>query len=238
VIPAEEIKKTKEKQEELDSLKSQVEKLKDEIKEETDSWASQILKGDTTGDKIKDYIIVRHRIINGEIESFYKNIWERVKAHKGECALIVTRWEEPLRQHLHHDPILHTFIHLGKISQDHLHIEPQRNYCAIPTARFVSCLKRENRISVVDGSLEDTNTSYSSFMQFRFMEWWGNVDQPVQVKGDTNKTWVEVQKHPFYKLSLRIGDREVRDWFENDRHVSTGRLYKMLEHLEGPSETA
>ena len=68
----------------LQSVSAQANKMKEELRE-------SIKLGETTGDRIRDFVIARYGFLNEEIEAVYRGLEARIGQHVGEFVLMITR---------------------------------------------------------------------------------------------------------------------------------------------------
>lgn len=170
----------------------------------------QIKHGETTGDRIRDFVIARYGFLNEEIEAMYRDLEARIGQCVGEFVLMIAKNEnfqgctgfgyEPKNR----DYILDEHLYLGVLKNGTLVLNPADEKCELPTVNYVRYWDawREN-VELVEGNL----TSH----------WRHDFGLELNKQLKRRNPMARFQEGTDLKLELKIGDDEVKAWFEKRR---------------------
>jgi hypothetical protein len=165
----------------------------------------RIKAGETTGDRIKDFVIAQWGSLDEHLLSRYRSVEERLARHVGELALFVTRTRVSLdfsmvpRSSRGPSTITEKW-YLGVVKEPSLALEVTTGECTMVTERFV---ESKHPFDVLEGNvppvrhlvfppaLEDYLESTARMI---------DLGEPAKRSGE-----------------LLIGDAEVEAWFEKKR---------------------
>ncbi len=180
-------------------------------------WLRQAVKrGDTIGDKIKDFVIACCGFPEEIILNFFLNLEEGVRKHPDELFLFVTEEEDDAfnREKLSNSHFIRTVIHLGVIdlaNNDGLIFDPIGESWEAPVKNYAVC----SSVRVISSKLDEKR-------EFKLNNFEPKSSENRLIIGFPFKD----EKHP--KPEIRIGHAEVREWFE--KHAPD-LLQKMIENL-------
>lgn len=170
----------------------------------------RVKHGETTGNRIKNFVIARYGFLNEEIEAIYCNLEVRIQQHVGEFVLMIVKEEsfygctgfgyEPKNK----DYVLDEHLYLGVIKEGALALNPADEKCELLTGNHVRCWNawRES-VELIEGNL----TSHWRH-DFGF-----NLNKPLKRRNPIAR----FQKEAELELEVKVGDTEVKDWFEKRR---------------------
>lgn len=170
----------------------------------------RIKHGETTGNRIKDFVIARYGFLNEEIEAVYCNLEVRIQQHVGEFVLMIVKEEnfhgctgfgyEPKDR----DYVLDEHLYLGVLKVGTLVLNPADEECELPTDNHVQCW---------DAWRENTELVEGNLASHWLRDFGLNLDKPLKRRNPVAR----FQKEPDLELELKIGDTEVKAWFEEQR---------------------
>ncbi len=205
-----------------------------------------IREGETTGDRIRDFVIVARGAPNPETENIYRELEAKIAKHDGEFILLVGRSYE-----FHgctgfghtpqpHEYVLETNICLGILNGKEIifNFEDHPN-CEIPTSKYArpwGGVREEMKVE--KENIKDSTIGvlglYWSILELgkpaKIVTQFGrSIDPPVDSMEAFNG-W-RPEQNP--KLEIKIGDVEVDAWFKaNKRYEKTyGKMQKALERI-------
>ena len=170
----------------------------------------RIKRGATTGDRIKDFVIVCYGFLNEEIEAVYRDLEARVGQHVGEFVLMIANEEnfhgctgfghEPKDE----DYVLDEHLYLGILKDGALVLNLTDNKCELPTGNYVQCWDawREN-VKLIEGNLTSG--------------WCHDFGRNLNKQLKRRNPMARFQKEQDLELEVKIGDAEVKEWFEKRR---------------------
>lgn len=178
-----------------------------EAHEKIEQLRERIRQGETTGDKIKDFIIARYGFLDDGIEATYRALEARLCQHVGEFILMIVKQEIFFgctgfgQKPRDRDFLLTEHFYLGVLKDGALVLNIAGGKCEIPTGNYAECL---NLLSEKSELVEENLNSR-----------WGydfgiDLDRPIKRRNPMAR----LQKKPDLKLELKVGDEEVRAWFE------------------------
>lgn len=189
----------------------------------------RIKGGETTGDKIKDFVIARYGLLNDEIEAIYRDLKTRVERHTGEFVLMVVK-----RESFHgcggmgysptpEDYTLDEHIYLGVLKHGSLVLNPSDNKCEFQTGNYARCR---------DPWQENTDLVDGNIAPYWLPDFGYKLNKPLQrinpiarfrMRGDD----------PDLELEVKIGDPEVKAWFEKKRAKYYLMIFQKMAQLLG-----
>lgn len=200
--------------------------------EKTEKLRKNILKtGATTGDNIKDFIIVRHGLNNPKYEAIYRDLETRVREHGGEFVLVnIKRQEKFLHRHtvVHdlmpdHDDFVVTreTLYLGVLKGDSLILNLADGDCQFPTGCYAWWSSGEE-VELIEKDL-------ASF-------WLKNIVSDLNMSPEDNglKDLVTqlglgmFNKESRPMLEIKIGDAEVQAWFKEQWNKRLLMVFKKM----------
>jgi len=218
-----------------------------ELEKEWAAMVKNVRSGDTTGNRLKDFVIARYpKERLKEIESLYLGLNEAVQLHQGEHALIVVKKEVPVdsdgRALIHHvclespkASIISERLYLGIISGPELIFrldDPEDgglmpalypdDSCEIPTGgRRAFCWDPRN-MHLASLNLEAT-TSFPLDWTWDLAE----INQPINIKNDELK---KTRSDPAdLALEIIIGSDLLKQWL--DQRSIQAETFKELSRL-------
>jgi hypothetical protein len=190
----------------------------------------RIRNGESTGDAIKDFVIVRYGV-REEIEEVYRCLQERLAAHTGEFILVVAKTEEcgvhgsPGFIPRDEDYYIDETVYLGVINGEELILDSVKG-CEIPTASYVPRrnMFRGNKVQKVEGNL---STHWNTDIGY-------HLDRPLEPR---NPMYTLMPDTPQLRLEIRVGDEEVRFWAEQNKGYELA-FFKQAGTMLGRPEEA
>ena len=205
----------KEELEEIEALDKQISK----VNKKTTSIAAQaqeklkfiqnrIRAGETTGDKLQDYLIARWGTLNFAKVDVYRDIDRRIGDHNGEFVLKIERSEsfdgcsgmgyKPRDSEYH----VHATVQLGVINGTGLIYEVEPTSCTIPTSKVV--YTRDFR------DFKMAESYYNKIASSVVADFGLHLNQPLLRR----KNNFLPSDNSVLQLELMIGDREVKEWLK------------------------
>jgi hypothetical protein len=186
----------------------------------------RILAGETTGDRIMDYVILRHRLPNKKIVATYRDLEALLQQHVGELVLVVTREERSAvlstfaREPDVDDYVIGEQIKLGVIKDSLLAINLEHQQCAITVGSVAFTF---NRYTEEPRTLEG-GCLYPEHWDFSYL------GQPLECKNPANR------KRGVGPLMLEVivGDAEVAQWFATCTLQLQMAFWKAMQLLHHP----
>ena len=143
---SQEIKTILDLQAQANSLQADAQSVLVQANDKMKQLRERIKRGETTGDRIKDFVIARYGSLNKEIEAIYRNLEERIRQHVGEFILMIVKEEnfhgctgfgyKPKDE----DYVLDEDLYLGILTDGTLILNPADNKCEIPVGgKHVRC---------------------------------------------------------------------------------------------------
>ncbi len=204
------IKEIEDLRKQAKELRNQSDLLYKKSKEKIKELRKRIREGETTGDKIKDLVILRYALNNG-VEEIYRSLEKRVKKHVGEFILMI---------HLSlgaHNIGVSKYIGLGILKGDSLIIIDNWK-CEFPTENYVEC---SDIFRYKKFELEEKNLA---------PPWYRDLAL------DLNRPLEEINYFkPLIALEIKIGDEEVKKWFTENGLLSVFK--KMAQLLNRPIDS-
>ncbi len=227
-IIAEEIQIVVKKQDEAAQKGDEAQGAYKEVNGQWKLIRDKIKQGESSGDSIRDFAIVRYGYPMEKYEETYRLIDERVKLHNGEFVLMIERSES-----LHgcfgmgatatnDDYHVDTYFYLGLIDGTGLEIDPPNGNCSIPTKGVVSLGKFRDGVEL---STQKISSTY--LRDFAFL------NQTLEPRNPMYR----FRKEEFKVLELIIGDAEVKEWFSTEP-TSSLMVFQSAARLLGRDITA
>ncbi len=184
-----------------------VQNLSAQVNEEMQQLRACIKLGETTGDRIRDFVIARYGFLNEPLETVYRNLEARIGQHVGELVLMVVKEENfhgcagfgyrPKDE----DYVVDEHRYLGVLKLGSLVLNPADGKCEFPTGNYVGCYDAlHENVELVEGNI----TSHY-FRDFGF-----NLNKPLECRNPMAR----FQRELDLELEVKVGDAEVIAWFE------------------------
>ncbi|QQG45708.1 MAG: hypothetical protein HYW89_02205 [Candidatus Sungiibacteriota bacterium] len=190
-----------------EALDKSCKELKDRAGAARRKLIERIKGGETTGDSIKDLVLVRYGVLDEEREKVFRGINERLKNHPGEFILILECREDTSCCHPHrpHNELcyhLEIEIFLGVLTTTTpaLILNSRDGSCALPTVKYVYW---RNQSLSQKPELKKGNVKFGGWYDL------GNDLDQILRRESIARNWQE----PLKKLEIFIGDVEVVGWF-------------------------
>lgn len=202
--------------------------------EKTEELRKSILKTDeTTGDKIKDFTIVRHGLglNNPKYEAAYRDLETRIQEHRGEFILAVIKRREKF---------LHRYTAVSGLMPD------PENFVVTRETLYLGVLKGDSLIlNLANGNCQFPTGCYA---------WWSSCEEVKLVKEDLASFWLKnivsdlnmspednglsdlvtqlglgmFNKDPRPIIEIKIGDAEVQAWFKGQGDKRLLMIFKKM----------
>jgi seryl-tRNA synthetase len=194
------------------SIQINAQNVSEQTNEKMKELRERIKRGETTGDRIKDLVIARYGFMNEEIETVYRDLEARIGQHVGEFVLMITK-EENVHgctgfgyKPKNLDYVLDEHLYLGVLKDGLLVLDPANGKCELPTGNSVRCRQYawSKNMELVEGNL----TSHWLNDDFGL-----SLNKPLKRRNPMACLRAEAD----LKLEIKIGDVEVRAWFERRR---------------------
>jgi len=168
----------------------------------------RIKRGETTGDRIKDFVIAYYGFLDEEIEGVYRDLEARIRQHIGEFILMITKEEnfygctgfgyKPKDR----DYVLDERLSLGILTDGKLVLSPADDKCELPVGgKHVQCW---NAWCEKVGLVEENIIS----------DWRHDFGLSLNKQLERKSPVARLQKEPDLDLEMKMGDDEVKAWFE------------------------
>mgnify|MGYP001582145151 CR=1 FL=1 len=198
--------------------------------------ASKIMKalqgrvkdGETTGDRIKDFVLVRYGFLSDEIEAVYRDIEKRVKAHVGEFVFVFSAKDE-------HEGctgfggkgyyVRKNNLYLGILKKDFLILDKPDKGCSFPTERFV-CFEDSRKCKTIDKNLSEDSVKDGIWSKANFGLSLQETEGPVNFRTIFRISHRGEEESP--ELVLKIGDKEVDEWFLERNFIGLISVYEKM----------
>ena len=218
-------------------LMSRVTETRKEISEKKELVRKRIMAGETTGNRIRDFVIMAQGAPNEEVEKIYRELEAKIAAHVGEFILLVGRsyefhgctgfgYKPRPREY-----VLEEYICLGILNGPKLLFNFKDSQCEIPTSKYARPWRQEE-VRVEDGNIKNHCIGvlglYWSILEL------GKLAKIKNNYGiDLDLEFMALPQPENLKLEIKIGDVEVDAWFkEHKRHEKTyQKLCKALGRI-------
>jgi len=189
-------------------LQKQVEEHKEKAgKDEEEAHklllAIQVLvkAGETTGDKIKDFVLARYGFLNDKVECVYRDIEKRVSEHVGEFVFVFSASDKHegctgFGGKLYY--VRQNNLYLGILKKDSLVLNKPDNGCSFPTENFV-CFEDSRKCKTIDKNLSEDSVKYGIWSKANFGLRLQETESPVNFK-------------TIFRIAHR-GKKSRRSWF-------------------------
>ncbi len=176
------------------------------------------------GDRIADYVVGRYGSLIPEFESKYRDLEKSISEHVGEFVLAICKNED-----FHgcvgfgHEPrdreyVLDQEVTVGVLKSGQLVLDLANKRCEIPTGNKVTYWGwRKENINLQDGNL-------SSGWRYDFGI---NLNNPLILKHCHHLGG----NH--FELEVKVGDAEVKEWFEKQRDAHSVVMFQKAAKLLG-----
>ena len=193
--------------EKVGGLKEDAEKLVDQANRDFAKLQSRIKNGQTTGDEIKDFVIVKYGFLSEELEGAYRDLQNRVQRSVSEFVLAVVRYE--LQQGCtgfggRGYTAIETSLYLGVLNKGKMIFNCAKGSVVFSSKNHVVYGKRNEKITTVAGGLSIR----------------GLLGDVVDIALQLNKP-LKTEGEDFLggfggggkkELEIMIGDKEIKDW--------------------------
>jgi len=187
---------------------------------------NRIKAGETTGDRIRDFVIACHGYPGTTLLARYRAIAKYVSRYCGQFVLVVKKSEEFHGctdfgyQPQPSDLSLDVHLYMGVIALGTLILDPKKEKCAIPTCGHHVVARRPH-----DGTaMKKTGDIFNNNCLCNFVE---DLYEPLECKNPAHR----LETH--FKVELLIGDRDVADWFTGVNERLYGKAYKNMAAMLG-----
>lgn len=164
----------------------------------------KIKAGGTTGDRVKDWLIVSQRDTSEDTETFFRDLVDRVDRCQGEFVLVITRDEQPTKHTMLPEPLaptdyaLRTRFHLGVLDGELIlgFTDGGWNFPTGTHVRFLDSYRQTPQLKE-----EDLWFAHIGFVELA-------LGRPLETR------------NPFYRdeghkeLEIFIGNDEIGAWLE------------------------
>lgn len=192
-----------------------------QVNERVKGLRERIKRGETTGDRIRDFVIAHYDFPNKEIEAMYRDLEAQIGQHVGEFILMVAKDEnfhgcdEFGYKPKDSDYVLDEYLYLGVLKDDALILNLSDNKCELSTGNHVLCR------DVLWGDMELVEKNIA----FHFSL---NLNKQLKRRNPI----ACFQKEADLELEVKIGDAEVKEWFEKRREPHLA-VFEEASHLLG-----
>lgn len=164
--------------------------------EEMRELRQRIMDGETTGDKIKDFVIVAHYAPNATIEQVYKDLQQTLTGHAGQFVLAVVRTQEPTRHTFGKggsDYQLFEDLYLGVLESEELGISPDKCHlllsgCSCNKGHSLLCKTSSLSLDISEYGRRHEKHHYDRLMGM-------------------------AHEGPYSEFEIFVGDQAVKEWF-------------------------
>jgi len=190
------------KESQVDVLTKQEKIIYNEARLGWDGIKQLIISGESLGDPLKEFIIVRYGALYEEIEKRYLDIQERFKEHQGQYIMLVKIKKERIRFNLigeerPSDYIKVPELNIGVLSADEFLFNPPEGQFFFPTSgKHVTCSDYDSRNSV-------------------------HVQEGDLTLGFTEDMGLNTSPD----LQILVGDHDVVGWFEKQSSPSYSEMF-------------
>jgi len=129
----------------ISELIGKSESVKDEAGKKLQNLRKRIIDGETTGDKIKDFVIAVHSSIDKEAEKPYRQLEEMLQGKEGEQVLVVNESLESYQEGLMGGTNVESTLELGVLCSENLTLEIGELDIEMPSFFSSRKNKRENK---------------------------------------------------------------------------------------------
>ncbi len=208
------------------SIQANAQSISAQANDKMERLRERIKCGETTGDRIKDFVIARHGYISEVIETVYRDLEARIRQHVGEFVLMIVKEEnfhvctgfgyEPKDS----DYILDERLSLGVLKDCALALNHTDGKCKLPTGNYARCWDawRENAELVEGGLASDWLRDFGL-----------NLNKPLKRRNPMARFQEEID----LELEVKIGDVEVKTWFEKQRGKHYLMIFRKMAQLLG-----
>ena len=163
------LQEIKEMEELLETMRLGPETLERKIRETSNGLKKRIVSGETTGDEIIDFVLVRYGALNKEVVDFYRELDAKFRASVGQFVLLAHTYKKqfcwrdpgPARSE---DYAAVTDYYLGIIKEGGLILKTDDSSCwEIPTEKHIK-IKEE---SVKPGNIPNPQFCYDLCLSLR-----------------------------------------------------------------------
>ncbi len=222
------IRKILELEVQVDHLRTKEKELSLQVDEMIKELSKLIMSGDgSTGDKIRDYVIVRYGSVGDSIVEKYRDLEALIRGHVGEFVLVVAKEETvlggtpPSYQPKDEDFVLVENLYLGILKSDVLMMDPV-HVCALHTDAHVFYRRPMDRIEDIKLTPKNIVASWATFS-------FSMNREPLECR---NPLTSYRQKGPIFALEVVVGDDKVEAFFEYTISYERG-IFKKAKQLLG-----
>jgi len=201
-------------------------KYQNRVRKNAENLRKKIKSGETTtGDAIRDFVFSHCGFPIEEIESVYRGVNNNLAQHVGEFMLVIRRVEEEcgcgtLFMSVYYQRIS---VFLCVIRSGSLVIDATKDICEFPTDNFISCfdIRSENPMLSLDSGNLTTCIGRNDL--------WFLLNKPLEIRDRFTAEMAELTNKPVLYLEIKFGDKEVSDWFdENKQTLLFQRMAKLF----------
>lgn len=207
-----------------DGLKANAQRMVEQADQMKGALRVRISNGETTGDRMRDFIISRYGFLNEEIEAVHRDLEARMSGHVGEFILAITKEEnfhgctgfgyKP--QDI--DYILEEHFYLGVLKDSVLVLDLAKGTCALPTGNYAQWSSvRNGNVQLVERNITSGFTHDFGFC----------LNKQLAHRNPGRR----LQKELDLELEVKVGDVEVMAWFE--KRLERTVVFQKASHLLG-----
>ncbi len=133
------------KESRCDEMALQAKELYSEVTKGWRDVQQRIKDGETTGDQLKDFVIVRYGLPSEEIEQRFRDLQARFKNHQGQYVMVVQKVREQIvfrgpGEGRDNDYAIRTELSIGMLAADSLIINSKSGEFFFPTGgKYATC---------------------------------------------------------------------------------------------------
>lgn len=212
---------------EIEVKSSGVKAVSESASKQMKNVRERIQKGETTGDRIKDYMLAGGLILGPDTEKTLRGVQSKLIEHPGEFILAIERTErfegcvgfgyEPRNEDYH----LKEYLTLGVLNGTELVIEidSKKTCCSLPTSRHMHVYNT----TAVNLKVENGN-----LRPFWTIDFWYCLNRKMELRNYMNRRMGDI-----LETELIIGDQAVSNWFGKGSQTMFHRAARKIGRESG-----